>query len=101
MYVPVALPVFSSSFGAGPTLKFVGNGSLYRVSPLTAGARPLLMGTIEGKPPEPVAWTHEYGDRKAKVFYTSLGHPEDFAEAGFRRLLLNAISVAVGRPPVP
>ena len=81
--------------------KFVGHGSLYRVSPLVEGARPLLIGTIEGKPPEPVAWTHEYGARKARVFYTSLGHPDDFAEPAFRRLLLNAISVAVGRPLAP
>jgi type 1 glutamine amidotransferase len=34
------------------------------------------------------------------VFYTSLGHPDDFAEPAFRRLLLNGILWAL-RQPVP
>jgi len=78
-----------------------GNGSLYRVSPLVTGARPILVGTIEGKPAETIAWTHRYGPKQAPIFYTSLGHPDDFDNASFRKLLLNAILQAVGRPVPP
>ncbi len=80
---------------------FKGHGSLYRVSPLKPDVRPLMIGSIEGKPPEPVAWTRRYGPNNALVFYTSLGHPDDFAEPSFRRLLVNAIATATGRPVAP
>jgi type 1 glutamine amidotransferase len=78
--------------------KLEGNGSLYRVSPLEPGTTPLLIGTIPGKDPEPIAWTHTYGPRQARVFYTSFGHIDDFNEPGFRRLLTNAVLWALGRP---
>lgn len=81
--------------------EMVGNGSLYRVSPLAANAEPLLVGSIEGKPSEPVAWTHRYGPKNARVFYTSLGHPDDFSNSNFRRLLLNAILWSVEQPIPP
>ncbi len=74
-----------------------GHGSLYRVSPLEPGTHPLLLGTIAGQPAEPIAWTHRFGPKSAPIFYTSLGHPDDFNEPDFRRLLRNAIAVAVGR----
>ncbi len=74
----------------------VGNGSLYKVSPLAAGVMPLLIGTIPGESPEPIAWTHEYGPKHARIFYTSLGHPDDFQNAEFRHLLLNAMRWALG-----
>jgi hypothetical protein len=32
------------------------------------------------------------------VFYTSLGHIDDFDEPGFRRLLVNAVLWALDRP---
>jgi nicotinamidase-related amidase/type 1 glutamine amidotransferase len=70
--------------------KLVGNGSLYLVSPLNKSAKPLLTGTIPGKPSEPVAWTFVRADG-GKSFYTSLGHPDDFTEAAFRKLLVNAL----------
>jgi type 1 glutamine amidotransferase len=70
-------------------------GSLYKVSPLEPGAAPLLIGTIPGKPPEPVAWTHTYGPNKAKVFYTSIGHVDDFKNHEYRRMLSNAIGWAM------
>jgi nicotinamidase-related amidase/type 1 glutamine amidotransferase len=70
---------------------FGGQGSLYRVSPLKEDASALLIGAIEGEPAEPVAWTRLYGPNQARIFYTSLGHVEDFKEAGFRRLLLNGM----------
>ena len=76
----------------------VGNGSLYKVSPLATGTVPLLIGTIPGQSPEPIAWTHEYGPKRARVFYTSLGHPDDFQNSDFRRLLINAIGWAVKNP---
>lgn len=81
--------------------RLTGNGSLYRVNPLKASAHPLLIGSIEGKPAEPVAWTHHFGPKNARVFYTSLGHPDDFKEADFRRLLLNSILWAVDQPIPP
>jgi hypothetical protein len=74
--------------------RFVGHGSLYRVGPLVPTAKPLLYGAIPDQPTEPLAWTHVYGPKSARVFYTSLGSPEDFQEPGFRRLLLNAITWA-------
>jgi type 1 glutamine amidotransferase len=89
--------------GASPILNqvdvsaLVGNGSLYRVKPLDPTCRAILMGKIPGKDAEPVAWTREYGSRHARVFYTSLGHPADFAEPGFRRMLVNAIAWALRR----
>lgn len=72
-----------------------GHGSLYKVRPLRKSARPLLIGSIPGKPSEPVAWTNKnkYGGR---VFYTSFGHPGDFENAQFRRLLTNGIYWAAG-----
>lgn len=72
-------------------------GSLYRVRPLAEGARPLVLGAIPGQPEEPVAWLNLAGPRQARVFYTSLGHPEDFKRAAFRRLLLNGMFWAMGR----
>ena len=77
----------------------VGNGSLYKVSPLQAGTTPLLIGTITGSAPEPVAWTHTYGPRNARVFFTSFGHVDDFAEPAFRRLLHNAVFWGLDRAP--
>ncbi len=65
-------------------------GSLYKVSPLADTTTVLMTGYVAGEPAEPVAWTNtgKYGNR---VFYTSLGHPGEFGNAAFRRLLLNGI----------
>ncbi|MHC4369598.1 MAG: ThuA domain-containing protein [Planctomycetota bacterium] len=73
---------------AGVKLPFTSNGSLYEVHPLKRSAWQLLTGSIPGKDPEPVAWTNMYG--KSRVFYTSLGHPDDFKNEHFRKLLINA-----------
>ena len=78
-----------------------GKGSLYMTSPLTKSAQPVLMGSIPDKPGEPVAWVNTYGARNAKVFYTSLGHPDDFANTQFRRLLLNGMLWALNQPIPP
>ena len=79
------------------TTPFTGQGSLYKTSPLAASARPLLMGKIPGHPAEPVAWVNLVGT--SRVFYTSLGHPGDFDNASFRRLLRNAVFWALNRQP--
>ncbi|HXJ59750.1 MAG TPA: PVC-type heme-binding CxxCH protein, partial [Verrucomicrobiae bacterium] len=81
--------------------QLAGHGSLYKASPLKADAQPLLLGSVPGQPSEPVAWTHTYGPKNARVFYTSFGHPQDFASPVFRRLLLNAVLWAVNQPIPP
>lgn len=76
-----------------------GHQSLYQVLPLAAGATPILIGTAgtgAATPPQPVAWTRDYGPAKARIFYTSLGAPEDMRSADVRRLLLNAVSWTLG-----
>jgi len=75
----------------------VGAGSLYKVSPLEPNTTPLLIGTIPNQPSEPIAWTHRYGAKGARVFFTSFGHPDDFKNAEFKRLLVNAIEWALAR----
>jgi type 1 glutamine amidotransferase len=47
------------------------------------------MGKIAKAEPEPVAWTNTYG--KSRIFYTSLGHADDFNDPSFVRLLSNAV----------
>jgi len=76
-------------------------GTLYRVSPLSGSATPLLIGSVPGQPEEPVAWVHAYGPKQARVFYTSLGHPEDFDQPAFCRLLVNGIAWALTRASPP
>ena len=76
---------------------FTGAGSLYKVGPLGPDTTTLLMGAIPDQPAEPIAWTHRYGARHARVFYTSLGHPDDFTRPEFRRLLVNGIAWALQR----
>jgi len=65
---------------------------LYRVD-LQPDCRPLLQGEAvdpESTPtPSPVAWVREL--ERSRVFFTSLGHPDDFVETPFRRLLVNAV----------
>ena len=73
---------------------FVTRGSLYRNEPIADDTTLLLTGTSVDAT-EPVAWTrlHEGG----RVFYTSLGHQQDFEEAAFLRLLSNGVLWAAGR----
>lgn len=76
---------------------------LYQVMPLHGDCTPLLFGAaVKGeKPareifgtPNPVAWTRTYG--KARVFFTTLGHPKDFESESVRRLLINGMYWALG-----
>ena len=81
---------------AGVKLPITSNGSLYKVSPLAVSTKQLLIGTIPDQEPEPVAWTNSYG--KSRIFFTSLGHPDDFKNASFRQLLINAVFWAMNKP---
>ncbi|HZN69076.1 MAG TPA: ThuA domain-containing protein, partial [Tepidisphaeraceae bacterium] len=71
-------------------------GSLYKSTPLAPSATPLLVGRWKDAPEEPVAWTNTH--KGGRVFYTSLGHPDDFNDPRFRRLLLNGILWALDTP---
>jgi type 1 glutamine amidotransferase len=76
-----------------------GAQSLYKVLPLSPDVTPILIGTAstDTSPPMPVAWTRHYGAKKARVFYTSLGAPEDMQLADVRKLLVNAVSWTLSR----
>jgi type 1 glutamine amidotransferase len=63
-------------------------GKLYKNPALAADATLLLTGIAAGKQ-EPVAWVRERPG--GRVFYTSLGVPEDFANEDFLRLMANAV----------
>jgi type 1 glutamine amidotransferase/nicotinamidase-related amidase len=71
-------------------------GSLYKTSPLAKTATPLLLGKAEGTDTEPVAWTNTH--QGGKIFFTSLGHPDDFKNPSFRRLLTNAVLYTLEKP---
>ncbi len=81
--------------------KLEGRGSLYKVAPLTKSTTPLLFGTIPGKSEEPLVWTNTVGEKNARVFYTSLGHPGDFEQEGFRKLLVGGLAWATDQPVWP
>lgn len=99
---PTVTPRVVPGAAAHPILKdvevssLVGNGSLYKASPLTNSTTPILMGTIPGESPEPILWTN-VTNAGGRVVYTSLGHPSDFEEPAFQRLLRNVIDWAAGR----
>ncbi len=88
----------------GVTGPFHVRGWLYRVLPKwpPPDATRLLMGKAvdPDKPAEenPVAWTwkNRYGGR---VFFTTLGHPEDFSHEEVQRLTVNAVYWCLGRTP--
>jgi putative heme-binding domain-containing protein len=67
---------------------FKSAGSLYKNSGLAKDTEVLLTGSIPGHS-EPVAWAHTHNG--GRVFYTSLGHPKDFANGNFKQLLVNAL----------
>ncbi len=76
-----------------PVLRGVGSlkttGGLYKNPNVAPDVTVLMKGAIPGQS-EPVAWTREQEGRR--VFYTSLGHPDDFKDANFTRLLVNALA---------
>jgi type 1 glutamine amidotransferase len=87
--------------GVGP---FRARSWLYHVAPLHGEAMVLLDGTAVGSNKtdrtaypltQPVAWTRTY--KGTRVLFTTLGHPQDFAQASMRRLVVNGIYWALGR----
>jgi type 1 glutamine amidotransferase len=83
-----------------PAEGFQSASTLYRSANLAPSVTALLMGTIQGgQEREPVAWVNTAQGRR--VFYTSLGGPDDFQVPAFRRLLLNAVLWALERPVPP
>ena len=44
---------------------------------------------------QPIAWTWE-NQYKGKVFFTTMGHPEDFSVESFQRLVVNAVHWELG-----
>jgi type 1 glutamine amidotransferase len=76
---------------------------LYKTTPLKPTTTVLFSGRVEGREPsEPVAWTNvllvesklangKSVSREQRVFYTSLGHPDEFKLAMFQKLLTNGI----------
>ncbi|HEV3006470.1 MAG TPA: isochorismatase family protein [Pirellulales bacterium] len=81
-----------------PAGEFSVGSSLYKTSPLAPSATALVMGRVEGiDQTEPVAWTN-MNEKGGRVFYTSLGHVDDFALPAFRRLLVNGVFWALNKP---
>ena len=72
-------------------------GSLYKNTPLRSDTTRLLTGTTP-EATEPIAWVREHNG--GRVFYTSLGHPQDFRDKNFQRMLANALFWAARREPV-
>ena len=65
-------------------------GSLYYVAPIASDAVLLMQGSIPDRQ-EPLTWIRPRQKNHGKVFYTGLGHPEDFKQPAFQKLLANAI----------
>ena len=75
-----------------PVLKgvkpFASAYSLYKNTGLAGDVTLLATATAKGKT-EPVAWTRIH--KGGRVFYTSFGGPDDFKDANFKQMLVNAI----------
>jgi type 1 glutamine amidotransferase len=77
--------------------KFESKSHLYKNKTLAKTATPLLRGQIgpNGMENEFTAWTNTY--KGGRIFYTSLGSVDDFADPVFRRLLRNGVDWALER----
>jgi type 1 glutamine amidotransferase len=87
-----------------------GESDVYEITALSGDSRPLVMGQVlmgmdPGSPPDPskklmpVAWTKTYtgsAGKPARIFTTTMGHPGDFRNEGFRRMVVNACYWAAG-----
>jgi type 1 glutamine amidotransferase len=79
------------------TRGFTTSASLYKNKGLNPNDTILMTGQLSGQnETEPVAWVNQSNGRR--VFYTSLGAPEDFNQTVFRQLLLNGIFWALDVP---
>jgi type 1 glutamine amidotransferase len=71
-------------------------GTLYKNTGLVKDVDVLLTGSIPGHT-EPIAWTRAY--MGGRVFYTSLGHQQDFQDENFVRMISNAVFWTAKRTP--
>lgn len=69
------------------------NGNVYLVKPLLDTTAKVLLTGRANDITEPIAWTRTAG--KSRVFYTSLGYPEDFKNDAFTNLLINGMKWAL------
>lgn len=74
---------------------YTSQGSLYRNPGLADDTAVLLTGSIPDHT-EPVAWTRVHNG--ARVFYTSLGHQDDFRQASFVNMITRAVHWVCQRP---
>jgi len=86
----MSAPDPKSSLLEGVKLPFESSAWMYKVTPLASRAEPVLVGTVEGKHSEPVAWTFIREDG-GRTFYTSMGMPADFENPSFVALLRNGV----------
>jgi type 1 glutamine amidotransferase len=78
---------------------FTTMGKLYK-NPHIASDDTVLLTAKSEDDAEPVAWARVRSDHHdQRVFYTSLGVPEDFENEHFRRMIANAIFWTAGRQP--
>lgn len=70
------------------------NGNMYLVAPLLDEKIMVLLNGNEEGDTQPVAWTRLCG--QSRVFYTSMGYPDDFKIPQFEQLLINGIQWATG-----
>jgi type 1 glutamine amidotransferase/cytochrome c2 len=73
----------------GVSKSFQARSSLYFNATLKPDCKVLLTGKQDGKT-HPVAWTRKL-ESGSRVFYTSLGHVEDFEDKSMRRAFINGI----------
>jgi type 1 glutamine amidotransferase/nicotinamidase-related amidase len=72
--------------------------SLYKTAPVAEDCTVLMTGSTPwSNGSQPLAWSRIH--EGARVFYTSLGAPQDFENATFRRLLANALFWAAKQEP--
>lgn len=94
---PVAAQAQHPVLAGIPADEFVVPSHLYKNPGVAEWVTVLVMARMTGRPEvEPVAWVNTKDKRR--VFYTSLGAPEDFAVPQFRRLLLNGVFWALDKP---
>jgi len=75
--------------------KWHSQGGIYKVAPLLdKEATVLLIGKVNDLV-EPIAWTRTAG--KSRVFYISIGYPDDFQTPHFITLLTNGIKWAMDK----
>jgi hypothetical protein len=89
---PMTKVAIASGAAEHPILKgvepFETPTKLYKNPHIASDTNLLLTGTIP-EHTEPVAWTRKNGD--GRVFYSSLGGPDDFKNKIFQTMLVNAI----------